>query len=124
MSNENNQMERIRKIFLDDELDSDIIEDNRRTLDQWQQTLSENEPLASWKEHEYTEQIVQLFKSAYKEIGVKLAYDRSLSDQDRANLWNKQDAIMLMLELMLSDVDAKGIVKTIKREIEQAINAT
>ena len=117
-------MERIRKIFLDDELDSDIIEDNRRTLDQWQQVLSENEPLASWKEHEYTEHIVQLFKSAYKEIGVKLAYDRSLSDQDRANLWNKQDAIMLMLELMLSDVDAKGIVKTIKREIEQAINAT
>ena len=117
-------MDRIKKIFLAEELDTEIIEDNRRTLDHWEQTLNEHEPLASWKEHEYTEEIVQLFKNSYKNIGLKLAYDRKLSEQDRHNLWNKQDAITLMLELMLSDVDAKGIVKTIKREIEQAINAT
>jgi hypothetical protein len=124
MSNNETQLEKIKKIFLADNLDPEDIEDNKRTLQQWEETLGENEPLASWKEHEYTEKIVQLFKDAYKQIGLKLAYDRELTQEERQSLWNKQDAIMLMLELMLTDVDARGIVQSVKREIQTAINAT
>lgn len=119
-----NNIDEVKRIFLDPSLDTEIIEDNQRTLEHWQKILTDNEALLSWHRHEHTDKIIFQFKKAYKDIGYRLATDRSLNDDSRQSLYRKQDACLFMLELMSANKNPKAEIDEINRQIKAAINAT
>lgn len=114
--------EKVRNIFLSDELDEETRQDNESKLKEWEDSIRENQNFASWESHDITKQIVLQAKSAYKDIGVTLAENRSLNDTQRASLWAKQDAILWLLSI--AQKDAKNVLEQIHKEIKVAISAT
>ena len=121
MENDNN-LDKIKKVFFDESLDKEDIEDNRATVDGWSKDLFEHEALLSWQSHEYTQNIYSLFKSEYKENGIMLATNRKLTESQRDNLFHKQDALELMMTLMKSHEKPEMAIKQIQAEIKTALD--
>jgi hypothetical protein len=116
------ELEKVREIFLSEEIDEELRADNEERIKEWEQSLIQSEAFASWQDHDITKNIVSQIKSSYKEIGVQLSTDRKLTETQRQSLWAKQDACTFLLEL--TEKDAKGTIEKITNEIRQAINAT
>ena len=116
------ELENVKKIFLSDELDEDTRIDNEEKIKEWEESLIQNEAFASWQEHDISKQIVAQAKTSYKEFALLLANNRNLTEVQRISLWAKQDACLFLIQI--TEVDAKGAIDRVNREIKQAINAT
>lgn len=114
-------LDQVRKIFLD-EVDEDVRADNEEKIKEWEQGLIHNEALLSWKEHDLTKAIAHKAKDTFKELGLLLASNRALTDEQRRSLWGKQDAMQWFLSL--TEQDPKGEIERIETEIKTALNAT
>lgn len=115
-------LEKLKETFLSADLDDDERAENEERINEWEKDIIENEAFASWQAHDITKKLVAQLKATYKEIGLRLATDRLLTQEARVSLWAKQDACVLMLDLM--DTDAKGAIERVQREIRSALNAT
>jgi hypothetical protein len=117
------KLQKLREIFLNDDLlDDDIREDNAERIKEWEHLLLENEAFLSWQQHDISKKIVAEAKIAYKEFGLQLATNRSLTQEQRQSLWAKQDACVFILSL--TEKDARKIIEDVNMEIGRCINAT
>ncbi len=115
-------LDKIREIFLSEELDEETIADNAAALKEWESTIAESEAFLAWQAHDITKLIVAQAKASYKEFGVRLATERTMDEKTRMSLWARQDACTLLVEM--ADRDARGALEQVEREIKSAINAT
>lgn len=114
-------IEKLRKAFVDENDDPADRADNEDRLGEWTKALTDAEALLSWQNHEYTAEIFKRFRAEYKFIGLKIATDRELTEDRRKDLFNKQDALSLMLSLMGGFDDPRKVIEGINREIRAAI---
>ena len=115
-------IELIKKVFVDQEPDESERIDNAQRIEEWSKILIENENLLSWQQHEYTQTIYKEFRKEYKYIGLQLATDRDMTQEQRQSLWHKQDALILMMSLMKSDRNPQQEINAIELEIKAAID--
>jgi len=116
------ELEKVREIFLSEEIDEELRADNEERIKEWETLLIQNEAFASWQDHDISKQILEQVRALYKEFGLQLASNRNLTETQRISLWAKQDACLFLLEII--EKDAKGAYERITKEIKQAINAT
>lgn len=116
------ELEQVKQLFLAPDIDDETRQDNLEQIKAWEQSLIENENVASWKEHDVTQSLLKEVKQHYKDFTLLLIHERNLTQEMRLSLWAKQDACMFLIKLM--DKDAKGTVEQIRKEINIAINAT
>lgn len=116
------ELETIRARFLVDDLDEEDRADNEALLKEWEEGLVHNEAYLEWQSNDITREISQKMKAEYKEFGLILSTNRTLTEEQRKAIWAKQDACMFILSL--TDRDAKGAITQIKNEIKKAISAT
>lgn len=113
------ELEKVTEIFLADDVEADDRSENRKQLIEWEQGLEQNRLFLSWQGHDITAQISKKAKDSYKEFGIQLATDRTLTEAQRQSLFAKQDACAFVLSL--TEKDALTEIKTILRQIEVAI---
>ncbi len=116
------ELETIRAKFLTDDLDIEDRADNAALLKEWEEGLIHNSAYIEWQSNDITREISQKMKNEYREFGLILASNRTLTDDQRKSIWAKQDACLFMLSI--TDVDAKGTIAQIKNEIKRAIAVT
>jgi hypothetical protein len=112
------ELDKVREIFLS-EVDEETRLDNEQKIAEWETGLRENEAIADWREHDITKQIARQAKDSYKELSLQLALNRSLSPEQRHSMWGRQDACLFILSM--TEVDARGRLEQIQKEIKQAI---
>ncbi len=115
------EIQRAKEIFLTD-VDEETRDENEQKILEWERDLQRNKAYARWKEHDVTQEINKMAREAFKQHGLTLANNRSLSDEQRKSLWAKQDACLFILSL--TDQNAQSAVDSILREIKHALNAT
>ena len=115
-------LEKVRDVFLDTELDDDVLEDNRRQIADWERGLVSSEAMASWQEHDITKGIMVKVKEEYKEISTSLMQNRNLTEAQRQAIYAKQDAMRWLISL--NNKDAKQELEAINGEIKKALNTT
>lgn len=116
------ELEKLRDVFLNSELDNETIEDNKKKIAEWEKSLLFNESLAEWQDHDITRKIIRKAKLAYKDNGLFLAESRELSEAQRQSLFAKQDAIIFLISL--TGDDAQKEIEQINNEIRIALKAT
>ena len=117
-----NELEKVKEIFLAEDVDEETRKENEEQIMAWQQALVLNEAFNSWKNHDITKEILVKAKQSYKDISINLIRNRTLSETQRNAEWAKIDAISWLLSII--DQDAKGQLEQIQKEIHSAINAT
>ncbi len=121
MNNYQEKIEEARQIFLSD-VDEEIQKDNLDKIREWEQTLRTNAAFASWQESDISKLLLAEFKTVYKEASCRLAETRVLTDAERATLWAKKDACLMVISLMARD--AKGEIASVQQEIDRALSST
>lgn len=117
------ELDKLKEIFLaGDDLDEETKAENEQRIREWEEGLLKNEAMAGWRDHDVTKQIAKQARETYKETVLRLGVDRKLSIEFRAELFAKQDAALWLLSLI--EVDAKGALEQIQKEIRTALNAT
>ena len=116
------ELEQLKEIFLSDDIDSEDYQENLDAITEWEQSLIENENLLSWQEHDITKQIISEAKSGYVALSIRLAKNRKLTDEERASIYAKQDAMIWLISL--GGDDPKSVVEQIHGDIKKALNAT
>ena len=117
----NKDLEKVREIFLT-EVDEETRLDNEQKIIEWETGLRENEAIADWRDHDITKKIALQAKESYKDFAMQLAINRALTPEQRQTLWGKQDACLFILSM--TEVDARGALEQIRKEIKAALNAT
>lgn len=113
-------LEKLRKIYLADDLDDDERAENEQRISEWAKSLRENSDLAVWQAHDITRRIVKQTREAYKELAMQLATNRTLTEEQRSAIWAKQDAMDWILSLL--DTNAQEVVNSLRKEVKQAIS--
>lgn len=116
-----NDLDKLRAIFLADELDDETRRENETQIAEWEAAMLENEGLHSWQEHDVTKELIAQAKRSYVQMAATLANDRNLDDTRRKSLWAKQDACMYFVAL--GSRDAKGELQRIRQEVRTALKA-
>lgn len=114
-------LEKVRQIFLS-EVDDETRADNEQKIIEWETDLRENEAIAQWRDHDITKQLAMKAKDAYKDISMQLATNRSLTEEQRFTFWGRQDACLFILSL--TEIDAKGRIEQIQKEIKRSLSVT
>lgn len=114
-------IEKLRNIFLADDVDDDTRTDNEQQIVEWEKTLTENEAMASWQSHDITKELIAQAKRSYVQIAARLATDRSLTEHLRQGLWANQDACQYFI--MLGSADAKGEMERVQKEVRIALRS-
>lgn len=112
-------IEKLKDIFLSDDLDEETKNENLKQIQEWEKSLIENENFADWQEHPVTKQIVQQAKEAYKDNSMALL-KRELTEPQRQSLYAKIDANLWILSLFEKG-DAKLNIEQINQEIRMAL---
>ena len=112
------ELEKVRELFLVD-VDEETRTDNLQKIAEWEKSLVENQAYASWLAHDITKQIASKARDTYKEATEMLSTSRTLTDEQRQQLWAKQDASLWMLGLL--GADAVSEIKKIHAEIRFAL---
>lgn len=115
------ELDEVRKLFLS-EVDEETRVENEQKIEEWQTGLRTNEVMAEWRDHDITREIANRTKESYKDISLQLALNRSLTQEQRHTLWGRQDACLFILSL--TEVDARGRIKQIHKDIKAALAAT
>lgn len=113
-------LDKIRQIFLT-EVDEETRLDNEKKIDEWERDLRENEAIAQWRDHDITKQLSTKAGATYKDLCMQLATNRTLTEEQQHTLWGRQDACLFILSL--TEIDAKGRIEQINKEIKAAISA-
>ena len=113
-------IEKLREIFLAEDVDSEDYEDNLRDLNELESRYRENENLLEWQQHALTQAVVKQAKEGRLEIALRLANDRELSNEQRASLFAKQDAMDWILNL--ASADPQKELENLDKEIENGLN--
>lgn len=113
------ELEKLRKIYLAPDLDEDERADNEKTLREWSKALRENKALATWQAHDVTRRIIKQTRQAYKDLAVQLATNRKLTQDERAAIWAKQDAMTWLLSIL--DTNAAESLAELEKEVKQAV---
>ena len=116
-----NELEQVREIFLSD-VDEETKAENLQQIREWEHSINENSAFLTWKEQELTQEVFSKAKETYVDIGITLANNRELSEQERLTLYSKQDACTWLLSLIAKD--ARAELETVNKQIRHAINAT
>lgn len=114
------ELEKIKELFLTEDLDAEDYEDNRKRIEEWQEAIINNENIIAWQEHDITKAIAKRVKTAYREHALILINNRNLSEAQRNSIWAKQDACQFLLSL-LEDNGSKEAIEQIKKEIERTL---
>lgn len=115
------ELEKIRAIFLSEDIDEETRADNEEKIREWESGLIKNENFLSWQQHDITKEILRQVKQSYKEMAIQLANDRRISNETRQTLWSKQDACLFIINL--ADKDAKTALEGLEKEISAALGA-
>jgi hypothetical protein len=116
-----NELEQAKEIFLTD-VDDETANENAQKLREWESRIQTNQSYLTWKEHPITQEINRMVREAYKDHGLALAENRTLDEDQRANLFAKQDACRFILSL--TSRDAKTDLEQTLRDIRYALSAT
>src|SRR4051812_6698626 len=103
------ELDQLREIFLAQDLDEETRADNEARIKEWETGLIHNEAFAGWREHDVTRQIAKQARETYKDAFMLLGRSRSLTDEQRASLYAKQDAALWLLSII--EVDAKAALE-------------
>jgi hypothetical protein len=115
----NKDLEKLREVFLASDIDDEDYQDNLDKISEWENALRSSENFIAWQKDDVTREILSRAKLSYRENGVKLASDRNL-DQIKINaIWAKQDALLLMINLI--EGNHESTIKQINNEIKQAL---
>lgn len=113
-------LEKLKKIYLATDIDSDDYEDNLKQITEWESSLRQNEDFGSWQSSDVTKSVILQAKKAYKDHAMRLVEDRTLTEMQRQSIWAKQDACVFLLSLVEKDV--KSALAQINNEIKQALS--
>lgn len=114
-------IEKLKEVFLAGDLDSEDYQDNLDKLNEWETNLRMHEDFLAWQNHDVTKVILLRAKQAYRELGLTLAVNRSLTPEQRTIIFAKQDAITMLINL--SGENSESAIKQINNEIKQALSA-
>jgi hypothetical protein len=117
----NDDLEKLKSIFLSDDLDQEDVQENLEKINEWEKALIENENFQSWQEHEVTKKIIDQAKYTYREYFMRLGSVRDLTPEARASLHAKMDAILWLISL--AEKDAKEEINQLHKQIKGAIAA-
>lgn len=115
----NKDLAKLREVFLADDVDADDRADNEAKLLEWETALISGENFLSWQAHDTTKQILAQAKATFLDTAVALGTNPTLAEPARAALFAKQDAARWLINLI--DVNAKGAIEAIERELAAAI---
>lgn len=115
------ELEQLREIFTTD-VDAETRTENERQIAEWEQDLTQNRAFSEWQQLDITRQILKQASDTYKDASMALALRRDLTDTQRVHLWAKQDASAWLISII--DVDARGRIAEIEKQIRVALRAT
>lgn len=110
------ELEEVKKIFLDNELDEEDRQKNLEDILAWETSLRNNQAFLSWQESDISRNISSKLKSEYRDISVQLSSNRTLTEVQRYSFWAKQDSIKWLLSII--EHDAKSVIDSIEQEIK------
>lgn len=114
-----NDLEKLKQIFLSKDIDDEDYEDNLRMISDWESSIRTNQDFLSWQASDITKSVVEQAKKTFKDNAMRLITDRNLDEVKRQSIWSIQDAMVWMLSLM--EKDAKKSLEQIHRDIKQAL---
>lgn len=117
----NDDLDKLKTIFLTD-VDEETRDENLAQITAWEKDLVASENYAGWAEHDVTLQIAKKARDTYKDIGILLATNRTLTDEQRFSCWARQDAMLLLLSL--TEPNAKEELAQLQAQIKAALTAT
>lgn len=112
-------LDQVRQIFLAPDVDPEDQAKNVEIIRAWESDLRHHKAFAEWQELDITKSILAKAKQQFKDISLHLSNNRTMTDQERATLWGKQDACMLIISLM--EQDARAAIAQIENEIRQSL---
>ena len=118
----NHDLEKVREIFLANDVDDETRADNERQIAEWERDLRESEALAEWRESDITKKIAAQARATYRDVSMQLALNRTLTDEQRRVFWAKQDACLFIISI--TEPNAKDRLQQIHLEIKTVLNGT
>lgn len=115
------ELQQAKEIFLTD-VDEETYAENLEQINEWESSLRRNKAYDEWKKLDITQEINKKVRETYKDIGIILALNRTLTEAQRQSLYAKQDACVFILEL--TDQNAKQAINALLSDIKHKINAT
>ena len=112
-------IEKLKEIYLADDVDSEDYEDNLHDIKNWELDIIENENLLSWQEHDITKKIIEKAQESYISLSTRLSTDRDLTETQRMSIYAKQDAMKWIISL--SGENPKSVLKDINNKIKIAL---
>lgn len=123
MSKDKTDIEKIKDIFLAEDIDSEDYSQNLEDIKLWENDLFENENLLSWQEHDVTKSLVKKARESYQDLSMKLILKRDLLKNERRIVYAKQDAMLWLIGLATGEPaiaiqqindDIKKVLKTMQ----------
>lgn len=115
------KLEKLKEIYLADDIDSEDREENLKEIRDWERDLIENKNILSWQEHNITQEIMTKAKENYIELSKRLSTERDLTEQERASIYGKQDAMLWLISL--SGENPKSMLEKINNDITIALSS-
>jgi len=116
----NEDLQKLKEIYLSQDLDSEDYESNLEDIQNWEKDLIENENLLSWQEHDITKQIIGQAKESYKDLSLRLVNDRKLTEAERLSIYSKQDAMMWIISL--ASGNPKSVLEQINNKLKVVLS--
>lgn len=113
------KLEQAREIFVTD-VDDEIKADNLDKIREWDKSIRENSAFAQWQASDISQLLVKQFRVMYQEASLQLAERRELTSEQRASLWAKKDAALVVLDIISRDVRRE--IETVHKEIDYALS--
>lgn len=122
MADINDNLNKIREVFLADDVDEEDRKDNEERINAWSKALTENKSMVEWQKQDITQLIIRQAKESYKESAMQLIRNRTLTPEQRASIYAKQDAMLWLLSLI--ETDAEKSLEQVQKEIQRAVDVT
>lgn len=116
----NEELEKLKEIFLADDVDSEDRETNLEDIKNWESDLIKNKNILGWQEHDITKGIMEKAKESYKDLSMKLVRDRELTEAQRLSIYSKQDAMLWLISL--AGDNPKSAIEQIDNNIKVALS--
>jgi hypothetical protein len=114
------KLEQARQIFITD-VDEETRLDNLDKIEEWSKSIRENTAFAQWQSSDISQILIKQFREMYSEAAMQLAERRDLTTAQRESLWAKQDAALVMLDLISRD--AKSEIESIHKQLNHALRS-
>ena len=115
-------LEKVKEIFLIDEIDEETKKQNLEDITEWEKELVENKAYLEWQNSDITRMISKQAKKSYADASYTLAKRRDLTDIQRNQLFATQDACLFILSI--TEKDAKSNLEQLNSQIRHVLNST